>query len=117
MRHSRYKMAVEMCAAVPTCRSLMFICGKLIFHKLMEKSECQSIKIDGKSVCVPSVHLCVTTEELPITRPLSLVLESFSKTSLHIPVVIEIRQQEWTHLRRSAPVPCVNIYRMKCGQK
>lgn len=80
---------------VPLCQhaGLLFICHKIMFHKLMEKSE---LKIDGKSVCFPSVHLRVTTEELLITLPWSLVLESFSKTSLHTPVVIEIRQQEWT---------------------
>ena len=30
-----------MCAAVPAYRSLVFICGKRMFHKLKEKAEHQ----------------------------------------------------------------------------
>jgi len=53
-----------MSAAVPTCRSVVFVCVKIMFHKLMEKSQHQ----DRRQICVPSVHLRVTTEDLLITQ-------------------------------------------------
>ena len=39
-------------AAVPACRSLVFVCGKIMFHKLMERSQHQ----DRWQICVPSVQ-------------------------------------------------------------
>jgi len=54
-----------MSAAVPTCRSLVFVCGKILFHKLMEKSERLSIKMRGgagKSLARPGKKRTTVTK-------------------------------------------------------